>query len=195
MPVSTIPLTTRKMSRDRTVHPFYTIGHSTRSLDDFANILQSAEVGLVADVRTVPRSRTNPQYDRDVLPQSLAAFQIRYEHIAALGGLRGKQRDVPSSTNAYWQNEGFHNYADYAMGDSFRAGLARLRDLGRRQCCAIMCAEVLWWRCHRRIIADYLLAAGDTVFHIVGPDNIVPAHMTDAAVLDASRILTYPAAP
>lgn len=177
------------------VHPFYTIGHSTRSLDEFVDIVQSAKIGLVADVRTVPRSRTNPQYDRAALPQSLAAVQIGYEHIAALGGLRGKARDVSPSVNAHWQNDSFHNYADYAMGENFRAGLARLRDLGRLQRCAIMCAEALWWRCHRRIIADYLLAAGEAVFHIVGPGNVEPARMTDVAGLDVSGILTYPAAP
>lgn len=155
-------------------------------------MLQSVGVTFVVDVRTVPRSRTNPQYNYDALPQSLASFQIRYEHIAALGGLRSKVRSVPPSTNAFWQNESFHNYADYAMGDNFRAGLARLREFGRNQLCAVMCAETLWWRCHRRIIADYLLAGGERVFHIIGPGNIEPAHMTDAARLDASGALTYP---
>jgi uncharacterized protein (DUF488 family) len=110
-------------------YPFYTIGHATRPTGQFIALLQSAEVTLVADVRTVPRSRTNPQYDRNVLPQALAASHIGYEHIAALGGLRGRQRDVPPEVNAFWQNESFHNYADYAIGDSFRAGLTRLREL------------------------------------------------------------------
>ena len=84
-------------------------------------------------------------------------------------------------------------YADYAMSDKFRAGLARLRELNRNQPCAIMCAEALWWRCHRRIIADYLLAGGERVFHIIGPGNLEPAHMTDVAQLDVSGALTYPA--
>lgn len=173
-------------------HPFYTIGHSTRSIEEFVNMLRSAEVALVADVRTVPRSRTNPQYNHDILPQTLATFHVAYEHVAALGGLRGGSRDVLPSVNAFWQNASFHNYADYAMGDSFGGGLARLRELGRAERCAIMCAEALWWRCHRRIIADYLLAAGETVFHIVGPRHIEPARMTDAARLDPSGFLTYP---
>src|SRR5262245_43173510 len=86
---------------------FYTIGHSTRSIDDFVALLMSVNVGIVADVRTIPRSRTNPQYNRDVLWPSLASFEIKYEHIAALGGLRGKDRNVPPRLNAFWQNEGF----------------------------------------------------------------------------------------
>ncbi len=175
-------------------HPFYTIGHGRRPIGDFIDLLQRAEVTLLADVRTVPRSRTNPQYNQDALPQSLAAFQIGYEHIAALGGLRGRARNVPASVNAFWQNESFHNYADYAMSDSFRGGLARLRELGREHRCAIMCAETVWWRCHRRIITDYLLVEGETVFHILGPSSIKPARITDAASLHAPGVLTYPAA-
>jgi uncharacterized protein (DUF488 family) len=171
---------------------FYTIGHSTRSIAEFTSILQSVGVTLVADVRTVPRSRTNPQYNRDTLPQSLAPFHIGYEHLATLGGLRSKDRNVAPSVNAFWHNESFHNFADYAMSDNFRAGLDRLRELGHNQRCAIMCAEALWWQCHRRIIADYLLAGGERVFHIIGPEKIEPAHMTDVAQLSASGALTYP---
>ena len=96
-------------------YPFFTIGHSTRSIDQFADMLSNAEVRLVVDVRSVPRSRTNPQYNRDVLPESLSMFQIGYEHLAALGGLRGRKREVPPDVNAFWKNRTFHNYADYAM--------------------------------------------------------------------------------
>ncbi len=174
-------------------NPFYTIGHSTRSLAEFVDIVQGVGITLVIDVRTVPRSRTNPQFNQDAFPQALASLQIGYEHIAALGGLRSKDRGVPDSVNAFWQNESFHNYADYAMGDRFHAGLARLRELGRKQCCAVMCAEAVWWRCHRRIIADYLLAAGERVFHILGSGHIEPAHMTEGARTDVSGVLTYPA--
>lgn len=172
-------------------YAFYTIGHGTRPLGNFVNLLQGVEVTVVADVRTVPRSRTNPQYNRDVLPAALEQYQIRYEHIAALGGLRGKNRDVPPIVNAFWQNKSFHNYADYAMGESFRGGLARLQELGHAQRCVVMCAETVWWRCHRRIIADYLIAAGEMVFHIVEPGHIEPAHMTGAARLHRFGILTY----
>lgn len=174
------------------MYPFFTIGHSTPPIDEFVELLRSAGITLVADVRTAPRSRTNVQYNHDVLPQSLATFQIAYEHIEALGGLRGRQQDVSPNINAFWQNESFHNYADYAMGENFRGGLVRLRSLGRMQCCAIMCAEAVWWRCHRRIIADYLLAIGDTVFHILGPGRIEPAHLNEAARPQPSGSLIYP---
>jgi uncharacterized protein (DUF488 family) len=173
-------------------HQFYTIGHGIRPIGEFAVLLHRAEVTLVVDVRSVQRSRTNPQYNRDALPQSLEAFRIGYEHVEALGGLRGRRRGAPPDVNAFSQNESFHNYADYAMSDCFRAGLARLRELGRRQCSAVMCAETLWWRCHRRIIADHLLSAGDAVFHILGPGHIEPAHMNDAARPYPSGCLSYP---
>jgi uncharacterized protein (DUF488 family) len=172
--------------------PFFTIGHSTRSIEDFVALLRHAEVRLVVDVRTVPRSRTNPQYNRDVLPQSLSAFQIGYEHIAALGGLRGHKGDVPDAVNGFWQNRSFHNYADYAMSDGFRGGLARLREIGHDAPCAIMCAEAVWWQCHRRIIADYLIAAGETVFHILAGNRIEPARMTEGAKPGAHGSLVYP---
>jgi uncharacterized protein (DUF488 family) len=175
------------------VHSFHTIGHGTRPVAEFANLLLAADVTLVADVRSVPRSRTNPQYNRETLPHSLAAFDIGYEHIPALGGLRGRSRDVPPEVNGFWQNESFHHYADYAMTDGFRAGLDRLHELSREYCCAVMCAETLWWRCHRRIIADYLLAAGNEVFHILGPGHIEPARMNDAARPIRSGVLSYPA--
>ena len=174
-------------------HPFFTIGHSTRPLDAFIALLQEAGVGLLVDVRTVPRSRTNPQYNRDTLAPALAAVRIDYVYEAALGGLRGRQREVEPDVNAFWQHASFHNYADYAMSESFRDALARLRALGHARTCAVMCAEAVWWRCHRRIIADYLIAAGETVFHILGPGHIVPAQMTSGAQPRATGILTYPA--
>ena len=175
-------------------NPFFTIGHSTRSLDEFAILLNSADVGLVADVRTMPRSRSNAQYNSDTLAEFLSTLDIGYVHLAALGGLRGKQREVPPATNAFWQNKSFHNYADYAMGESFHEGLARLREIGRTRRCVVMCAETLWWRCHRRIIADYLVAAGETVLHILGPGQIVPAQLTAAAKRGPAGNLVYPAA-
>jgi uncharacterized protein (DUF488 family) len=173
-------------------NPFFTIGHSTRPIATFVDLLGEAEVGLVIDVRTVPRSRTNPQYNGDVLPASLSAFEIEYEHIAALGGLRGRQRDVPADVNAFWKNDNFHNYADYALSEEFRSGLLRLRELGHAKRCVIMCAEAVWWRCHRRIIADYLLAAGELVFHILGPGHIDPARMTSAVKPAPDGALHYP---
>ena len=175
--------------------PFFTIGHSTRPVAEFVEMLQNSCVQLVVDVRTLPRSRTNPQYNRDVLPETLLDSKIGYEHIAALGGLRGRTRDVPRDVNAFWQNQSFHNYADYAMSEGFREGLTMLRDLGHKAPCAIMCAEAVWWQCHRRIITDYLITAGETVFHILGPNRIDRAHRTDAAKRGADGVLTYPAVP
>jgi uncharacterized protein (DUF488 family) len=174
-------------------YPFYTIGHGTRPLAEFIELLRSVEVTLLVDVRTVPRSRTNPQYNRDVLPASLAPFGIEYEHMAALGGLRGRARTVPPSVNAFWQNDSFHNYADYAQSVTFREGLSLLRERGEKQRCAIMCAETVWWRCHRRIITDYLLASGETVFHVLGPGHVEAAVMTEAARPQADGSLVYPA--
>jgi uncharacterized protein (DUF488 family) len=129
-----------------------------------------------------------------VFAEALSEAQIDYERIAALGGLRGRTRDVPTDVNAFWENRSFHNYADYAMSKEFGSGLARLRELGRDRQCAIMCAEAVWWRCHRRIIADYLIAAGETVFHILGRNHIEQARMTSAARLGELGALTYPAA-
>jgi uncharacterized protein (DUF488 family) len=172
-------------------NPLFTIGHSVRPLGIFIDLLKAADVRLVVDVRAFPRSRTNPQYNGDTLPRSLSGFQIGYEHISELGGRRGRQPNVPSATNAFWHNESFHNYADYAMGEVFRAALERLRQLGHSERCAIMCAETLWWQCHRRIISDYLIAAGETVFHILGPDHVARAFMTPAAKLGADGVLTY----
>ena len=175
--------------------PFFTIGHSTRPIEEFVRLLMEAEVALVVDVRTVPRSRFNPQFNRDALSSSLAARGVAYEHLAALGGLRGPQRDAQPETNAFWENASFHNYADYAMSQEFRSGLRTLRELGKTARLSVMCAESLWWRCHRRIIADYLIAAGEDIFHILGEGHIERAHLTPAARLGREETLTYPKEP
>ena len=174
-------------------YPFFTIGHSTRPIGEFVELLVAAQIGCLVDVRTIPRSRTNPQYNRETLPQSLSEFQIAYEHVVELGGRRPRQPQVPASVNGFWENQSFHNYADYALGDGFRRGLERLRELGQVRRCAMMCAEAVWWRCHRRIIADYLLAAGEDVFHILAASKVVPASLTPAARLGPEHTLTYPA--
>ena len=173
-------------------NPFFTLGHSTRPIDEFVALLTSAEVKLVVDVRTVPRSRTNPQFNRDIFPSSLAAHGIAYEHFAALGGLRGKQPGISPDVNSFWENASFHNYADYALSEEFRSGLEKLHALGHATRSTIMCAESLWWRCHRRIITDYLIAAGEEVFHILGPGHVEQAHLTPAARVEQDGTLTYP---
>jgi uncharacterized protein (DUF488 family) len=163
-------------------HPIFTIGHSTRSIGEFLGLLHESSVALVIDVRSIPRSRTNPQFNSDALPGDLARSQIGYSHIAELGGLRGKSQGARSS-NDYWRAQSFRNYADYALTAPFREGLERLRRCAKERRCAIMCAETLWWRCHRRIIADYLLAAGDNVYHIMGTAQIDAAHITPSAAV------------
>jgi len=173
--------------------PFFTIGHSNRSLEEFVAPLTGSEIDLVADIRMVPRSRTNPQFNKDTLPAALARFGISYEHMADLGGLRAKSRSVPASINGFWTNESFHNYADYALSAQFRAGLAHLRDMGHRQRCAIMCSEAVWWRCHRRIVTDHLIASGETVFHVMGPGRLEPARLTQGAVVQPDGAVVYPA--
>lgn len=132
-------------------------------------------------MRSVPRSRANPQFNADALPGPLAAAGIGYTHLAALGGLRHHPKGAPPSPNTLWQSAAFRNYADYAMTAPFRAGLDELCGLACEECCAIMCAEAVWWRCHRRIIADYLLARGVGVHHIMGPGKRDPATLTPGA--------------
>jgi uncharacterized protein (DUF488 family) len=171
--------------------PFFTIGHSTRSIEEFVALLHESRVILVADVRTVPRSRANPQFNADTLPASLAERGIGYEHIAALGGLRGKRKGGPSP-NGMWENDSFRNYADYAMTEPFRAGLAHLRALGHERRLAVMCAEAVWWRCHRRIIADYLIVAGEEVRHILAPGNAREATLTPGARPRPDGTILYP---
>ena len=167
---------------------FHTIGHSTRSVAELVELLQGAGVELLADVRTIPRSRTNPQFNIDALPAELAAYGIAYEHFPELGGRRGRASNSP---NDFWENDSFRNYADYAGTPAFRAGLDRLRCIGESRATAIMCAEAVWWRCHRRIIADYLISAGDSVFHILAKGKIEPASLTPAARKTADGTLIY----
>src|SRR6266566_636006 len=169
----------------------FTIGHSTRPVGELIALLQEAGVERLVDVRSVPRSRANPQFNADALPDPLVAGGIGYTHLAALGGLRHHPKGAPLSPNTLWRSDAFRNYADYAMTPAFGAGLDQLCGLARDERCAIMCAEAVWWRCHRRIIADYLIAAGETVFHILGKVRIEPARMTDAAKTRPDGTILY----
>jgi len=175
--------------------PFFTIGHSNHGIEVFTDLLRHAQVELLVDIRKIPMSRANPQFNAGALPGELAPSRISYEHIAALGGLRGKARALPADINAFWTNESFHNYADYALSEPFHAGLEQLLDEGRERRCAIMCSEAVWWRCHRRIVTDYLIANGQAVFHIMGPNRIEPAHLTAGAVVQPDKTIVYPALP
>ncbi|MGO1693331.1 MAG: DUF488 domain-containing protein [Marinobacter sp.] len=173
--------------------PFCTVGHSTRTIEAFVELLKTADVELVVDIRSVPKSRTNPQYNKESLPELLAPFHIAYEQVAELGGLRRKSKEVSAEVNGFWENRSFHNYADYALTDSFHSGLDQLIELGRERRCAVMCAEAVWWRCHRRIVTDYLISCGETVFHLMNKDRMEPASLTRGARVDDSRVVFYPA--
>lgn len=175
------------------LRPIHTIGHSTRTIPEFVELLRVGAVDMVVDIRSVPRSRTNPQYNLDALPDALAAWQIGHMYMAELGGLRGKSKTVPPAVNGFWINQSFHNYADYALSEDFHIGLARLLELSAERRCAIMCSEAVWWRCHRRIVADYLLEGGTSVFHLMGPARAEPAKLTVAATAQG-HALFYPAA-
>jgi uncharacterized protein (DUF488 family) len=151
------------------------------------------DVDLLVDVRSIPRSRATPQFNLDVLPGSLAPEGIGYQHLRALGGRRHHAKNAPPSTNTFWRVLAFRSYADYAETEAFRAGLDELIALSSTHRCAIMCAEAVWWRCHRRIIADYLLASGIPVEHIMGLGTVTPATLTlGALIVDAGRV-RYPA--
>jgi uncharacterized protein (DUF488 family) len=170
----------------------FTIGHSTRTIVDFVALLRQVDVDLLVDVRSIPGSRAMPQFNIDTLPDSLAAAGIGYRHLPALGGRRHRRKGAPPSTNTFWRVLAFRNYADYAETDVFRAGLDELLVLACTHRCAIMCAEAVWWRCHRRIIADCLLARGVPVEHIMGPGQVTPATLTPGAHVLADGTLAYP---
>ncbi len=175
---------------------FSTIGHSNRSLEEFIGLLAESKIERVVDVRAFPRSRTNPQFNIDTLPAALEEHGIAYEHLAALGGRRGSGHDkVPPRTNGHWGHQSFHNYADYALSSEFRHGLDHLIAEGEHLHCAIMCSEAVWWRCHRRIISDYLLARGKTVLHILAPGRVDPAVFNEGSEIHPDGRITYPGAP
>ena len=174
---------------------FHTIGHSTHSTEEFIALLQDAGVAWVADIRTVPASRANPQFQRETLQASLQSAGIGYRWLRELGGLRPKSKLVARECNGFWQNDSFHNYADYALSDAFGQALAELIKFGTEQPCALMCAEAVWWRCHRRIVADYLLARGHEVIHILGRGHHEAARRTPESVILPDLRLHYPQQP
>lgn len=170
----------------------YTVGHSTRTLEEFVQLIRSFGVESVIDIRTVPRSKRNPLYNLDVLPDLLAQQGISHHQLSKLGGLRKKSKTVSEEANSFWENRSFHNYADYALSPAFDEGLAELIDLSRAQPCAIMCAEAVWWRCHRRIVADYLLIRNVEVVHIMGVGKSSEATLTPSAQPHGLKLF-YPA--
>jgi uncharacterized protein (DUF488 family) len=169
--------------------PILTVGHSTHTADAFVELLRAHGVTLLVDVRTMPRSRRNPQFNTDALPDTLQAADIGYLHLPGLGGLR-KAR--PDSINDAWRNDSFRGYADYMQTPAFEASLAKLIEAGREHRVAIMCAEAVPWRCHRSLIADALVARGIPVEHIMSPKQRDPHRLRDFAKVRGGRVV-YPA--
>lgn len=166
----------------------YTIGHSTRTTRELVDLLQAHGVQQVVDVRTIPRSHHNPQFNRPALSRSLHAVKIRYRHMKALGGLRHARLD---SVNLGWRNASFRGYADYMQSEEFAAGLARLEQLAAQRPTAIMCAEAVPWRCHRSLIADALTLARWRVHHIQSRHAARPHKRTAFLRVRAGK-LRYP---
>jgi len=192
------------MESPRPVFSVYSIGHSNRSIAEFIELLLLNEVALLVDVRSIPKSRSNPQFHQDVLPASLALHGIDYLWLSKLGGRRSKKSGAQAraevrisdpEVNAYWEVQAFRSYADYAMGAEFQQGFTELKALIAERSLAIMCSEAVPWRCHRRIISDYLCAVNLDPLEIISRAIPKPHLLTDAAVIHESPWLhlTYPA--
>lgn len=169
----------------------YSVGHSTHPAAEFVELLQAHGIQTLVDIRTVPRSRTNPQFNRDTLPRTLAKADIRYVHLPRLGGLRRTSRDSP---NTAWRNASFRGYADYMQTEEFARGLEELRELTPDGPLALMCAEAVRWRCHRTLVSDALYARGVQVLHISSRTRARPHELTPFAELHGRRVL-YPGTP
>ena len=170
------------------------MGHGRRDVREFVAVLQSVGVTRVVDIRAFPRSRSNPQFNVEVLEKSLARWSISYTHLSALGGRRGTSK-AAEHDNDGWQVSGFRNYANYAHTAEFREGLRELLSLASRDTCAVMCAETVWWRCHRRIVADYVLAQGVPVVHLLSESKRTPAALTEFARVEQKARISYPGSP
>jgi uncharacterized protein (DUF488 family) len=161
------------------ISPIWTIGHSTREIDVFISLLEENRIKLLVDVRSLPGSKRYPQFNREALAESLNAHGIRYEHFPELGGRRKPKAD---SRNMAWRNASFRGYADYMETEEFRKGIERLVELASEVGpAAMMCAEAVWWRCHRALISDYLKARGIEVIHVVDSNKTEPHTFTSAA--------------
>ena len=163
----------------------WTIGHSTRPIEEFIDLLREFEIGVLVDVRHYPGSRRYPHFHKEALRGALGAAGIRYEHLVELGGRRPAR---PDSHNLAWRNASFRGYADYMETEPFRAGVERLLDIARTDRTAIMCSEAVWWRCHRSMIADYLKAMGVEVLHILSRSKVQEHPYTSAAQIVDGRL-------
>jgi uncharacterized protein (DUF488 family) len=166
----------------------WTIGHSTRGIDEFISLLEENQINLLVDVRAFPGSKRYPQFNKEALAESLNECGIRYEHFPELGG---KRKSKPGSRNTAWRNASFRGYADYMETEQFQKGIARLLEFAADAgATAIMCAEAVWWRCHRSLIADYLKVRGVEVLHILGANKVEPHPYTSASRI-VNGELTY----
>jgi len=172
------------------VRPIHTIGHSTRSVEELIGLLRESGIRLLVDVRRYPGSRRHPQFGRDALAAALRAAGIEYVHEPDLGGRREPRPDSP---NTAWRNSGFRGYADYMATPPFRAALERLVARGEEEPTAIMCAEAVPWQCHRRLIADALVARGIPVIHILGPERTESHELHPDARVGPDGTVSYPA--
>lgn len=166
----------------------YTIGHSTRQLEELINILKHYEIHLLADVRSIPRSRYNPQFNSNAFAKELEKHGINYQHVSGLGGLRDTTKDSP---NTGWRNAGFRGYADYMQTPEFDETLEYLLNQAENKTTVIMCAEAVPWRCHRSLLSDALLVRSVEVMHILDTKKTHPATLTDFAKINGTNI-TYP---
>ena len=170
----------------------FTIGHSTRPLEEFLELLRASSIECVVDVRRLPGSRAFPQYNAAALASALHEHDIDYWHLEALCGRRSKRELHGVPPENFWTNTSFAIYAAYARSETFAQGLDELLQRARKQRCVLMCSEAVWWRCHRRIITDHLLARGNEVRHIMGLDNVVSATLTSGAQVRDGEVI-YPA--
>lgn len=180
-----MPKSHRKESTEPLVGAIWTVGHSTRSAEEFNHLLSVHEIAVLVDVRSFPGSRRYPQFNKEQLQQSLAAAGICYHHSPALGGRR---QPSANSKNLAWQNASFRAYADHLDSDEFKQGIKELLELALTERTAVMCAEALWWRCHRSLIADYLQSRGWEVLHIQNEKQAEPHPYTSAAMIVEGRL-------
>jgi uncharacterized protein (DUF488 family) len=179
------------MPRRKLPETILTIGHSTRAIEEFLALLEAHRVERLVDVRTIPRSRRNPQFDRETLPETLGRAGFDYRHMKELGGLRHARRDSP---NTGWKNEGFRGFADYMLEREFGEAIERLIELAGEKRTAVMCAEAVPWRCHRSLIADALVVRGIAVEHILSKERTEPHRLTPFARVEGTRV-SYPGEP
>ena len=172
---------------------FLTLGHSNHSLEEFIELLTENSAEVVVDVRKLSGSRRNPQFNADTLVDDLAGSGVKLKRLEGLTGRRSVNHEINFEVNGWWKNRSFHNYADHALTQEFRTDFDQLIEWGAKARCVLMCSEAVWWRCHRRIIADNLLAQDFPVTHIMSKNQVTAAELSAGAVITKDGTVTYPA--